>query len=76
MASRTGTVSRDEPKISVSFRDGKLVMRTRTDDKSESTPSMTIELDNPNRISIRRLEGMDDPEATDFRASAAMFVAE
>ena len=59
-------MSREEPKISVSFVEGKLVLRTRTNDKPESTPAMTVDLDNPKRISIRRLQGMDDTEATDF----------
>ena len=73
MTSKTGTVSKPEPKILVSFGDGKLALRTKADSGSESTPAMTVDLMNPNLISIMRLPGMDDTEATDFRAVVAMF---
>ena len=62
-----------EPKILVSFRDRKLVLCTKSDSGSESTPAMTVDLENPKLISIMRLPGMDDVEATDFQATAAMF---
>ena len=73
MTSKTGTVSKPEPKILVSFEDGKLVLRTKADSGSESTPAMTVNLANPKIISIMRLPGMDDTEAKEFRAAAAMF---
>ena len=73
MASKTGTVSKPEPKISVSFKNGRLVLRTKDDSGTESTPAMTVNLANPKIISIMRLPGMDDTEAKEFRAAAAMF---
>ena len=73
MASKTGTVSKPEPKISVSFKNGRLVLRTKDDSGTESTPAMTVNLENPNRIAVVRLSGMDDTEARAFRAAAATF---